>query len=72
MGGHENELDGVLGLLAGAEHVPTEGEDPRQVALVEDLAGGCVPRPYAGEELRVPARGQQPLGAAQERAAGSR
>ena len=32
-------LEGVLGLLDGAEHVAAEGEDPAVVAVVEDLEG---------------------------------
>jgi hypothetical protein len=35
--GDEGVLDGVLGLLEGAEHVPAEGQDPAVVAVVDGL-----------------------------------
>ena len=70
MGGGEGVLNGVLGLLAGAEHVPAERQDPRHVALVDDLEGGLAALPDAVDQVLVAraaragawtARGARPL-----------
>ena len=41
-GGGEDLLQDVLGVLARAEHVPAEGQQPRLVAGDERLEGGLV------------------------------
>ena len=45
-GGQERLLDGVLGLLGGAEHVAAEGQHAAMVARVKDLEGrlGAAPQ----------------------------
>ena len=46
-------LQDVLGLLARAEHVPAEREQPAVVGVVERLERGVVPAADAGDELRL-------------------
>jgi len=46
-------LQGVLGLLAAAEHLPAEGEQAAVVAVVDDLEGGVVARAHALHEAVV-------------------
>ena len=61
IGGQEGVLQDVLGLLARAEHVLAEGEQPAVVGVVERLEGGVVPAANASEELGLrPAGGQPP------------
>ena len=52
-------LQGVLRLLATAEHVPAEGEQAAVVAVVDDLERGVVARAHARDEAIV-AHAQQP------------
>jgi len=66
VGRAERLLHGVLGFLARPEHVAREREDPRDVALVEDLESHRVPAAGAGDEVVVAAQAQQALGAAAE------
>ncbi len=44
VGGREDLLQDVLGILAGAQHVPAEGEQARLVARAEHLEGGVTVR----------------------------
>jgi hypothetical protein len=46
-------LQGVLGFLAAAEHVPAEGEQAAVVAVVDDLERRIVPRPHPRHEAVV-------------------
>ena len=48
MGGGEDLLEDVLRVLAGAQHAAAEGEQPRPVAVEQDLEGVLV----AGAQLR--------------------
>ena len=50
VGRQEGVLERVLGLLAGAEQVPAEGEQRPGVAVVELLEGALVAAPDAGGE----------------------
>ena len=50
IGGHEGVLEGVLGLLARAEHVPAEGEQAAVVAVEDELEGALVAGAHAGHE----------------------
>ena len=42
VGCREDLLQHVLGVLRGADHVPAEGQQPRLVAVEEDLEGAVV------------------------------
>ena len=55
----EAVLQGVLGLLATAQHLPAEGEQPAVVAVVDDLEGVVVAGAHASDEPVV-ADAQQP------------
>ena len=57
-------LEGVLGFLAGAEHVTAEGEQGSLVALEDQLEGPLVAGPHTLDELRV---GRAHAGTAQAR-----
>ena len=59
VGGGEAVLQGVLGLLAAAQHVSAEGEQAAVVAVVDDLEGGVVAGAHASDESIV-AHAQQP------------
>jgi hypothetical protein len=56
-------LHGVLGLLARAEHVAAEGQDPRTVALEGDLEGRLAPAPDLRDEAIIAGQAQQAPGA---------
>ena len=63
VGGGEDLLEHVLGVLLGAEHVPAEGEQPRLVALHERLEGAVVAAADERHELLValqPKQGRTP------------
>ncbi len=62
VGRGEGVLDGVLGLLARAEHVAAEGQDPRAVALEGDLEGRVAAAPDLGDEPVVASEAQQAPG----------
>jgi hypothetical protein len=57
VGGHEGVLQGVLGLLAGAEHVAAEREQTAVVAVEDQLEGAVVAGADAGDQrlVRAPA-----------------
>ena len=63
MGGRKGELQGVLGLLSGAEHVPGEGQQSRGVALEEDREGLLVAPADLLDKPLVRGQGQQATGA---------
>ena len=68
IGGQEGVLQDVLGLLARAEHVLAEREQPAVVGVVERLERGIVPAANPSEELglglrRRPAAGARSAGA---------
>ena len=53
VGGDEHVLEGVLRLLARAEHVPAEAEEPVVVAVVDRLERALVAPPQRGDEPLV-------------------
>jgi hypothetical protein len=53
VGGGEGVLDRVLALLAGADHVAAEGEDPAVVTIVDGLEGRLVTATDQADELVV-------------------
>ena len=59
VGRGERVLHGVLGLLAQAEHVAAEGQDPRTVAFEGDLEGRVAAAPDLGNEAIVAGEAQQ-------------
>jgi hypothetical protein len=48
--GHEAVLQGVLGLVAVAEHVGAEGQQPAVVAVEDELEGAIVTGAHARDE----------------------
>jgi hypothetical protein len=54
-------LDGVLGLLAGAEHVTAEGEDAGAMTLEGDFEGELVPAPDLLDDPLVAREREQAL-----------
>jgi hypothetical protein len=63
-GGREDLLQDVLGVLARAEHVPTEGQQARLVARDEGLERGVVAAAHEHDETLVGLQAQQRAGAA--------
>ena len=53
VGGREGVLDDVLGLLARAEHVAAECEDPSVMTVVDDLEGAPAAGAYLSDEPLV-------------------
>ena len=60
--GHERVLDGVLGLLGGAEHVAAEGEDAAVMAVIDGLERGLGAATEQLDEPVVGGEAQQPAG----------
>jgi hypothetical protein len=56
--GDERLLDGVFGVLGGAEHVAAETEDASAVAVVQNLEGDGIAAPDELDELLVGECGQ--------------
>jgi hypothetical protein len=61
VGRDECLLDGVLGLVLGAQHVAAEAEHSGGVALVEDLEGGLVTGAHKLDQAVVGPQDEQPL-----------
>nr|WP_228430995.1 hypothetical protein [Baekduia soli] len=64
-GGGEDLLQHVLGVLAGAEHVPAEREQAGLVAADERLVGRLVAAPGQGDQALVALQAQERRGTAQ-------
>ncbi len=62
MDGEEDVLEGVLRLLAAAEHVAAEGEQPAVVAVVDRLEGGGVAGAQPLDEPVVAQPAEEPAG----------
>ena len=59
MGCHEHLLQHVLGVLRGVEQVPAERQQPRLVAVEQDLEGAVVPVANQRDESFVALQAQQ-------------
>ena len=53
VGGHERQLQRVLGLVPAAEHVRAEGEDATGVSLVDGFEGSVVAGSHLGDQVSV-------------------